>query len=291
MPQVLKSSPDGMIKVAASYSMGQIAVLLAVAHTTAVKLIDRGILRGVRLPTKRRVRRVMHGALILFVKRNPDFRYMLDKLDGYDSREIDFPGATEPPPTTRPIADTGPWSKARPRSVKRGKIPQATSYSANEVAFVLGLARRTVIAKVEAGVIKGWKVPATGLTTWKWRVPHGALVAFVKQNPKFRYALGRIRGCETISTREAKVPALPLPSPAGEIRPRKEPLVAPGTPGWRGHPSETRRGGFKKGAKLPDGRQPSKTREDVAATSEANGKSSADARVSGQDNASGFGEF
>ncbi len=41
-------------------------------------------------------------------------------------------------------------------------------------------------------------------------------------------------------------------------------------------PRSTKRGGFKRGPKLLDGRQPSLTKEDVAAMAEANRKPSGD---------------
>ena len=254
MPQILKSAKDGQIAVKEFYTVGDLAFLMGVAHATAIRLIDQGEIRGFWLPTKRRQRRVTHKALIAFVRRHPDFRYMLDKLKGHDPR-VDFPvGAEPPPPPTRKIGSAAPWSPDCPRSAKRGQIPQAAHYSAKEVAFLLGLARRTVIAKLDAKVIPGLKVPATraGLpTTWKWRIMHGALVAFVRRNPRYWYAMDRIQGCESSS----------------DFSSRKEPLIAPGAPGSRGRPHQTRRGGFKRGPKLPDGRQPSMTREDVAADS------------------------
>ena len=253
MPQILKSAKDGQIAVKEFYTAGDLAFLMGVAHATAIRLIDQREIRGFWLPTKRRQRRVTHGALVAFVRRNPDFRYVLDKLKGYDPR-VHFPeGAEPPPPPTRKISPAAPWGPERPRSAKRGQIPQAEHYSAKEVAFLLGLTRRTVITKLDAKVIPGIKVPATRLgltTTWKWRIMHGAFVAFVGRNPRYSYAMDRIQGCEASSD---------FPSPAGEVRPRKEPLVAPGAPGWRGRPHQTRRGGFKRGPKLPDGRQPSLT--------------------------------
>ena len=176
MPQILKSAKDGQIAVKEFYTVGDLAFLMGVAHATAIRLIDQGEIRGFWLPTKRRQRRITHKALVVFVRRNPDLRYMLDKLNGYDPR-VDFPVGTEPPPPARPIGPAAPWSPEHPRSAKRGQIPQAEHYSAKEVAFLLGLARRTVIAKLAAQVIPGVKVPATRLgltTTWKWRIMHGA---------------------------------------------------------------------------------------------------------------------
>jgi excisionase family DNA binding protein len=264
MPQILKSARNGQIAVKEFYSTGEIAFLMGVAHATASRLIDSGELRGLRLPTRRRQRRIAHRNLIAFVRRRPDFQYMLERLQGYDPR-VDFPVGAEPPPApTRKIGPAAPWGPEHPRSAKRGQIPQAAYYSAKEIAFVLGLARRTVIAKLDARVIPGVKVPATrsGLTTtWKWRIMHGVLVAFVRRNSRYWYAMDRIQGCESSSDAGA--------SRAGEANfsSRKEPLVAPGAPGWRGRPNQTRRGGFKRGPKLPDGRQPSLTREDVAADS------------------------
>ncbi|MGO8900530.1 MAG: hypothetical protein ACLQU5_19610 [Isosphaeraceae bacterium] len=265
MPQILKSAKDGQIAVKALYTAGDLAFLMGVAHATAIRLIDQREIGGFWLPTKRRQRRVTHEALIAFVRRNPDFRYMLDKLKGYDPH-VDFPVGTEPPPPARPIGSAAPRSPEHPRTAYRGQIPLAESYSTKEVAFLLGISRRYVVKKLNARIIPGIKVPATRadlFTTWKWRIMHGAFVAFVQQHPRFSYALDRIRGYGAGGAQD-DCPA------------RKEPLIAPGAPGWRGRPHQTRRGGFKRGPKLPDGRQPSKTREDVAATAEANRKPLAD---------------
>ena len=263
MPQILKSAKDGQIAVKEFYTVGDLAYLMGVAHATAVRLIDQREIFGIWLPTKRRQRRITHNALITFVRRNPGLRYMLERLNGYDPGG-DFPESDEPLPPARPIGrPAAPWGPEHPRSARRGQIPQAKYYSAKEVAFLLGLARRTVIAKLDAKVIPGIKVRATGLTTWKWRVAHRNLVAFVGRNPRYSYALDRIQGCESSS----------------DCSSRKEPLVVPGAPGWRGRPHQTRRGGFKRGPKLPDGRQPSLTKEDVAARAEANRKPLGDSRA------------
>jgi hypothetical protein len=258
MPQTLKSAPDGRIRAAKFYRTGEIAVLMGVAHTTAIRLIDQGELRGFWVPAKRKYRRVSHQTLIMFVRRNPAFSYILDKLDGYDP--VDFSEGAEPPPSpVCPVRYAPPRSSHRPRSLVRGKVPKAATYSASEIGFILGLSRRTVISKLDAGIIRGIRLPSTGLTSWKWRVPHGALLAFIHQNSRYGYALDRIGG---ESSKE-------VPSPVGEPTTRKEPLVPPGAPGWNGRPHQTRRGGFKKGPKLPDGRQPSLTREDIAARDDA----------------------
>jgi hypothetical protein len=42
MPQVLKSAPDGRVQAASYYTVGAIAVIMGVAHTTAIRLIDHG---------------------------------------------------------------------------------------------------------------------------------------------------------------------------------------------------------------------------------------------------------
>ena len=254
MPQILKAARNGQIKVKSHYTTGDIAHMMGIAHSTASRIIDSGEIRSIRLLTRNRPRRITHAALINFVRRNPSFKYMLERLSGYDPGG-DFPVGTEPPPPAR--QQSPPWSPETPRSAYRGQIPQAAYYSAKEVAFLLGLTRRTVITKLDAKVIPGIKVPATrpGLTTtWKWRITHKALIAFIGQNPRYSYALDRIQGCEASSS---------------DCSSRKEPLVAPGAPGWCGRPNQTRRGGFKRGPKLPDGRQPSLTKEDVAAMADS----------------------
>ena len=139
MPQILKSARNGQIAVKEFYSTGEIAYLAVISHSTAARLIDSGEIRGLWLPTKRRQRRITHGALIAFVRTHPDFRYMLERLNGYDPRG-DFPEGTEPPPHARQTGPAAPWSTEHPRSARRGQIPQAAHYSAKEVAFLLGLA-------------------------------------------------------------------------------------------------------------------------------------------------------
>jgi hypothetical protein len=143
----------------------------------------------------------------------------------------------------------------------------AKSYSPSEIAYVLGLARRTVNAKLDARAIMGFKIPSTGVTAWTWRVPHGALLAFLQRNPEYGFALNRIQGCEPSREDRAE---------NGKVRTQKEPLIPPGALGWRGHPNQTRRGGFKPGPKLADGRQPSLTREDIAAREDADRPGPAD---------------
>ena len=93
MPQILKSAKDGRILAKEFYTSGDLAFLMGVSHATAIRLIDQREIRGFWLPTKRRQRRITHKNLIAFVRRNPDFRYMLDKLNGYDPR-VDFPVGT-----------------------------------------------------------------------------------------------------------------------------------------------------------------------------------------------------
>ena len=90
MPQILKSAKDGRILAKEFYTSGDLAFLLGVTHATANRLIDQRAIRGLRLPTKSRCRRVAHQNLIAFVRRNPDFRYMLERLSGYDP-SVDFP--------------------------------------------------------------------------------------------------------------------------------------------------------------------------------------------------------
>ena len=123
MPQILKSSKDGQIPVKEFYTAGDLAFLMGVAHATAIRLIDQREIRGFWLPTKRRQRRVTHKALIAFVQRHPDFRYMLDKLNGYDPR-VDFPVGTEPPPPARPIGPAAPLGPEHPRSANAARSPR-----------------------------------------------------------------------------------------------------------------------------------------------------------------------
>ena len=194
MPQILKSAKGGKIAVKEFYTAGDLAFLMGVAHATAVRLIDRREIAGFWLPTKRRQRRITHNALIAFVRRNPGLRYMLERLKGYDPARRFSRGhrATTARTQDRPYRSMGARA---PADGKRGQIPQAEYYSAKEVAFLFGLTRRTIITKLDAKVIPGIKVRATGLTTWKWRITHKALIAFIGQNPRYSYALDRIQGC------------------------------------------------------------------------------------------------
>jgi hypothetical protein len=232
MPQVLKSAPDGRIRKASFYTAGQLAVLMGVAHTTAIRLIDQGEIRGFWLPTGRRQRRVTHGALVRFVGRNPGFRFVLDRIIGYDPAG-DFPEGTEPawPPTITKLPGP-PRSPERPRSVRHGRIPLRSHYPLKEVAFALGLSRRTVWAKVRARELVAIKAPSTGPCVWRWLVPHPCLLAFIERNPSYSYAPSRIEGCEST-----------VPASDPTVRPRREPLIPPGAPGWKGRPHQTRRGG------------------------------------------------
>src|SRR5271166_3604028 len=108
---------------------------MGVAHATASRLIDSGELRGLRLPTRRRQRRIAHQNLIAFVRRRPDFQYMLERLQGYDPSG-DFPVGTEPQQPARQIGPAGPWGPEHPRSARRGKLPRAEAYSTKDVAFL-----------------------------------------------------------------------------------------------------------------------------------------------------------
>jgi hypothetical protein len=203
MPQTLKRAPDGRVKLARSYTAGQIAVLLGVGHSTVVRLIDQAVIHGFWVPGKRRDRRVLHEAFLGFVRRNPGFRYALDKLDGFDTT-IDFRESDELPPAPAcPVRSAPPRSAHKPRSVFRGQIPMALTFSASEVGFLLGLSRRSVISMLDRGILRGFRVPASGLTTGRfaratftWRVPIGWLAKFLRENPAYSYAWNRIRGCE-----------------------------------------------------------------------------------------------
>jgi excisionase family DNA binding protein len=196
MGQSLKSAPNGRIRTAQFYSVGQVAVLMGTAHSTVLRLIDQGLLSAFRMPTQRRDRRIAHNALITYVRKHYSFRYMLDKLDGYDP-SVDFPEGLEPPPALAvPVRSAPPRSAHRPRSAKGGKVPRATTYSVSEASYLLGVSRRTLISKLEARVIIGIKVPTVGLTDWTWRVTHGCLARFLRENPTYSYAWNRIGCCE-----------------------------------------------------------------------------------------------
>jgi hypothetical protein len=268
MPRTLKGAPGGRLKLARSYTAGQVAVLLGVAHATAIRLIDQGEIKGFWVPGRRRDRRVLHEAVLGFVRRNPGFRYALERIIGYDPAG-DFPGGTEParPPTTTKLP-APPRSPERPRSVQRGKIPSRSHYPLKEVAYALGLSRRTVWAKVRARELFAMKASSTGPSPWRFLVPRSILLTFIARNPSYSFALGRIEGCE------------PWTDDDPDVRSRKEPLIPPGAPGWKGPPRGARRGGFKRGPKLPDGRQPSLTAADIAAMVEADGNTSLDSQAS-----------
>jgi hypothetical protein len=215
--QHLKSAPDGKVRMGRFYTVGQVAVLLELAHSSVIRVINRGELAAFRFPTQRRDRRVSHGSLIGFVRRNPAFRFALDRLIGFDPT-VDFPMTTDPPLSpVRPVP-YAPRSAHRPRSAFRGKIPKAATYSTVEVAFVLGRSRRSINSMLDARVRVGMRIPSTGLTQFKWRVSHGSLVAFLRGHPEFAFATGRIRDLESGSDLRPHV---------GEGRPRKATPEAP----------------------------------------------------------------
>ena len=224
MPQILRTAKDGRIAVKEFYTVGDLAFLMGVAHATASRLIDQGEIRGFWLPTKRRQRRIAHKNLLAFVRRHPDFRYMLDKLNGYDPR-VDFPGGTEATAAHTqdrlcPSLEPGVPAVGKARS----DPPGGTLLS--EGSRLSPRARATDRHReVGRRVIPGLKVPATGLTTWKWRIMHGALVAFVRRNPGYSYAMDRIQGCESSSdaapAEQAKPILLPEGAPRRPRRPRR----------------------------------------------------------------------
>jgi excisionase family DNA binding protein len=185
--------------MAMSYSTGEVATLLGTSQSTAIRLIDQHEISGFFMPGKRRDRRVTHGALIAFVRRNPGFRFALQNLSGYHAGD-DFPESDEPLPTpAHPVRAAHPRSAHKPRSAKGGMIPEAASYSASEVGFVLGLSRRSVISKLDRGILRGIQLPATGLTSWTWRIPRGWLEKFLRDNPAYSYGWNRL-GLEAASS-------------------------------------------------------------------------------------------
>jgi hypothetical protein len=177
MRQILKMAADDGIPTARFFSTGQVAQALGVGRGVAIRLIDRRQICGFRLPGVRRDRRVTDQALADYLRR--------------------FRGAEPPVPPACPVRCAFPQSAHRPRTVKGGKITNKCTYSASEIAFVLGLARRTVIGKLEAGIIQAIRVPATGLTAWTWRIPHGCLEKFLRDNPAYSYGWDRIRDFES----------------------------------------------------------------------------------------------
>jgi excisionase family DNA binding protein len=201
------------------YTTGEVATLMEASRSTIIRLIDTREISGFWLPGKRRDRRVSHNAMIRFVRKNPAFLYMLDNLDGFDPG-VDFPeGAEVPPPPARPVRSAPPRSAHRPRSAKGGKIPEASSYSVSEIGFILGLSRRSVISKLDRGLLRGFRVPSPGstLSSWSWRVPIGWLAKFLRENPEYGFAWRRISEAADSSglDREAneKTPAGSRPSP------------------------------------------------------------------------------
>lgn len=63
------------------YTAGDIAVLYGVAHRTACKMIDSGVLSGFKVPGGQE-RRVLHSAVMRHVAANPQYKYVLDKIIG-----------------------------------------------------------------------------------------------------------------------------------------------------------------------------------------------------------------
>ncbi len=128
MPKNLKRAAEGCIPVASQYTCGQIAFLMQVSHRTAAKMIDQGVIQGYRMMSgktpKVRERRVLHAALVDFVAKNPDYRFMLDRLENYD-----------------PVTDFGKdyqkkWNP-KPRRRRRTRIMQELGSAALASGLVL----------------------------------------------------------------------------------------------------------------------------------------------------------
>jgi hypothetical protein len=218
MAQTMKLAPDSRVQVSTLYSAGQVARILGIAHNTANRLVDQRVIAGFRVPGGRPDRRVTHGALMNFIRAYPQYKYALSNVIG-DNPADDFPEGTEPAPAlTRATFPAPPRSpEGRPKSVRRGRIPQAQRYSLKEIGFLLGLHRRSVWSSVRSGVLPASRAPATGPAPWRWLVMHEALVAFIKRYPAFEYALDRLQGDDSSRA---------FPSPVPPVRPRNEPPVA-----------------------------------------------------------------
>jgi excisionase family DNA binding protein len=209
MPQILKSAPDGRVRLARCYTVGETAVLLQLSHSSVLRMIARGELAAYRLPNRRGDRRVVHQALISFVRRNPGFRFVLENLSGFHPGD-EFPeSAEQPPPPTRIVRFGPPRSSHRPRRAFGGRIPLAAHYSASEIGYLIGRSRQSVVKLLNARILVGMRIPSIGITPWAWRVSHGSLVAFLRLHPEFAFASGRIEGFQSGSE---------LPADLGEVR-------------------------------------------------------------------------
>ena len=122
MPQILKSAKNGMIEVKYHYTTGDIAHLMGVAHATAARMIDQGEIRGIWLPTKRRQRRITHGALSPSCGSTP-----ISSTCSSDSTAmilVSISPRAEPSPPARPIGPAAPWGPEHPRSAKAVRSPR-----------------------------------------------------------------------------------------------------------------------------------------------------------------------
>lgn len=82
-----KSEYPPSIPRAAEYTAGDVAILYGVAHRTACSMIDRGILKGHRVPGGIE-RRVRHEDLMRHARGNHgNFAYVLAKIDGLSEEE------------------------------------------------------------------------------------------------------------------------------------------------------------------------------------------------------------
>jgi hypothetical protein len=207
--------PDIRIPATPFFSTGQLSRILGLSHSTTCAWIDRGIIQGYRLPTRRRDRRVTRAAVIAFARRHPGFQYILRRISGIDAID-DFAEANEPPPPPAlPVRSAPPRSPERPRSVRFGRVPSRSHYPLREVAYACGVCRRTVWKWVRARELLAIRAPSTGPCSWRWLVSCPVLLAFIDRH-HFRFAMSRIEGCE---------PAVPATD--HKVGPRDEALVPP----------------------------------------------------------------
>jgi excisionase family DNA binding protein len=206
MPANSKSG-NGPIPVADTYSVSELARIMGVAGTTVRGLMDAGELRGFWKPGRRPLRRVTHQAVIAFVRQNPRFGHILDRLEGCE--RVELPEGTLAPPV-RTQFSAPPRSPHRPRGLRHGKVPLQPHYSLSQVGYVLGLHRRTIWQKVAGRRIGAIRVPtedkARNLVNWQWRIPHACLLRFITSDPRLSYARNRLA-------------PEPEPEPVAESRP------------------------------------------------------------------------
>jgi hypothetical protein len=196
MPVVLKRAKGGKIKCQQYLSAGEVAFVLDEHVQTVRRLIDRGTLKGFRLPRPKRERRVSLEALVEFIKHNQGYKQALARIEDGEQLVTSWPEETPPLcPRCRQHVDTGPWTRRVPRSVRRGRLPAKLHYSVVEVAWLLGITRWTLSHKLRNGFIPTLRLPSRWPTSpFRYVITRPMLIQFLQEHPEYAYAWHRLEG-------------------------------------------------------------------------------------------------